>query len=138
MKDKYFFDTNVLVYMQDASNLVKQQKARSLLSTHLGNGTAVISTQCLQEFYNVLANKMKQDKIQTKQIMHSLSENIPVVQVTPTLIENGIDISIKTQFSFWDSLMISAASFAKCTILYSEDMNDGQVIDGVTIKNPFV
>ena len=44
MKDKYFFDTNVLVYMQDASNLVKQQKARSLLSTHLGNGTAVIST----------------------------------------------------------------------------------------------
>lgn len=138
MKDKYFFDTNVLVYMQDASNLVKQQKARSLLSTHLGNGTAVISTQCLQEFYNVLANKMKQDKIQTKQIMHSLSENIPVVQVTPTLIENGIDISIKTQFSLWDSLMISAASFAKCTILYSEDMNDGQVIDGVTIKNPFV
>ena len=138
MKDKYFFDTNILVYMQDVSNLVKQQKARSLLSTHLGNGTAVISTQCLQEFYNVLANKMKQDKIKTKQIMHSLSENIPVVQVTPTLIENGIDISIKTQFSLWDSLMISAASFAKCTTLYSEDMNDGQVIDGVTIKNPFV
>ena len=122
MKDKFFFDTNVLVYMQDASDSVKQQKARSLLSTYLDNGTAVISTQCLQEFYNVLANKMKQDKIKTKQIIHSLSENIPVVQVTPTLIENGIDISIKTQFSLWDSLMISAASFAKCTVLYSEDM----------------
>lgn len=138
MKDKYFFDTNVLVYMQDASDLVKQQKARSLLSTHLSNGSAVISTQCLQEFYNVLANKMKQDKIQTKQIMHSLSENIPVVQVTPTLIENGIDISINTQFSLWDSLMLSAASFAKCTVLYSEDMNDGQVVNGVKIQNPFV
>ena len=137
MKDKYFFDTNVLVYMQDASDLVKQQKARSLLSTHLSNGSAVISTQCLQEFYNVLANKMKQDKIQTKQIMHSLSENIPVVQVTPTLIENGIDISINTQFSLWDSLMLSAASFAKCTVLYSEDMNDGQVVNGVKIQNPF-
>lgn len=138
MKDKYFFDTNVLVYMQDASDLVKQQKARSLLSTHLSNGSAVISTQCLQEFYNVLANKMKLDKIQTKQIMHSLSENIPVVQVTPTLIENGIDISINTQFSLWDSLMLSAASFAKCTVLYSEDMNDGQVVNGVKIQNPFV
>ncbi len=138
MKDKYFFDTNVLVYMQDASDLVKQQKARSLLSTHLSNDSAVISTQCLQEFYNVLANKMKQDKIQTKQIMHSLSENIPVVQVTPTLIENGIDISINTQFSLWDSLMLSAASFAKCTVLYSEDMNDGQVVNGVKIQNPFV
>ena len=138
MKDKFFFDTNVLVYMQDASDSVKQQKARSLLSTHLDNGTAVISTQCLQEFYNVLANKMKQDKIKTKQIIHSLSENIPVVQVTPTLIENGIDISINTQFSLWDSLMISAASFAKCTVLYSEDMNDGQVVNGVKILNPFV
>ena len=138
MKDKFFFDTNVLVYMQDASDSVKQQKARSLLSTHLDNGTAVISTQCLQEFYNVLANKMKQDKIKTKQIIHSLSENIPVVQVTPTLIENGIDISINTQFSLWDSLMISAASFAKCTVLYSEDMNDGQIVNGVKILNPFV
>ena len=138
MKDKFFFDTNVLVYMQDASDSVKQQKARSLLSTYLDNGTAVISTQCLQEFYNVLANKMKQDKIKIKQIIHSLSENIPVVQVTPTLIENGIDISIKTQFSLWDSLMISAASFAKCTVLYSEDMNDGQVVNGVKILNPFV
>ncbi len=137
MKDKYFFDTNVLVYMQDASDPVKQQKARSLLSTHLSNGSAVISTQCLQEFYNVLANKMKQDKIQTKQIMHSLAENIPVVQITPILIENGIDISINTQFSLWDSLMISAASFSKCTVLYSEDMNDGQVVNGVKIQNPF-
>lgn len=137
MKDKYFFDTNVLVYMQDASDPAKQQKARSLLATHLGNGTAVISTQCLQEFYNVLANKMKQDKTLTKQIIHSLSENIPVVQVTPTLIENGIDISINTQFSLWDSLMISAASFAKCSVLYSEDMNDGQIINGVKIQNPF-
>ena len=104
MKDKYFFDTNILVYMQDASDPVKQQKARFLLSTHLDNGTAVISTQCLQEFYNVLANKMKQNKIQTKQIIHSLSENIPVVQITPELIETGIDISVGTQFSFWDSI----------------------------------
>lgn len=70
MKDKYFFDTNVLVYMQDASAPVKQQKVRSLLSTHLSNG--------------------------------------------------------------------SVASFAKCTVLYSEDMNDGQVVNGVKIQNPFV
>lgn len=81
---------------------------------------------------------MKQDKTQTKQIIHSLSENIPVIQVTPALIENGIDISISTQFSLWDSLMISAASFAKCKVLYSEDMNDGQVVNGVQIKNPFL
>ena len=138
MSDKFFFDTNVLVYMQDASEPEKQQKARFLFSKHCDNGSAVISTQCLQEFYNVLACKMKQDKSTVKQLVHSLSENIPTVQISPSIIENAIDISIKTQFSFWDSLMLSAASSVKCSVLYSEDLNDSQVVDGVTIKNPFV
>lgn len=138
MSDKFFFDTNVLVYMQDASEPEKQQKARALFSKHCDNGSAVISTQCLQEFYNVLACKMKQDKSTVKQLVHSLSENIPTVQISPSIIENAIDISIKTQFSFWDSLMLSAASSVKCSVLYSEDLNDSQVVDGVTIKNPFV
>ena len=137
MRDKFFFDTNVLVYMQDASEPEKQKKARDLFSRHCDNGTAVISTQCLQEFYNVLAYKMKQDKATVKQLVHSFAEIIPTVQVSPSIIENAIDISIKTQFSFWDSLMLSAASSAKCSVLYSEDLNDGQVVNGVTIKNPF-
>lgn len=54
------------------------------------------------------------------------------------LIENAIDISIQTQFSFWDSLIISAAENADCNILYSEDLNDGQIVNGVMIRNPFV
>ena len=83
MKDKFFFDTNVLVYMQDASDTVKQQKARALLASHIKDGNAVISTQCLQEFYNVLVYKMKQDKNSTKQIVHSFSENIPPLQESP-------------------------------------------------------
>lgn len=138
MSDKYFFDTNILVYMQDASEPVKRQKARDLLSKHSENGSAVISSQCLQEFYNVLAGKMRQNKIHVKQIVHSLSENIRTVQITPSMIENAIDINIQTQFSFWDSLIISAANSAGCCVLYSEDLNDGQVVNGVTIKNPFV
>ena len=138
MKDKYFFDTNVLVYMQDVSDLVKQKKARDLLATHNKDGSAIISTQCLQEYYNVITKKMKQDKIVAKLVVHSFAESIPVIQITPALIENAIDISVKTQFSFWDSLMISAACSANCKILYSEDLNNGQVINGVTIQNPFV
>lgn len=137
MKDKYFFDSNILVYMQDATDKQKQQTARNLLFACAKNGTAVISTQCLQEFYNVVANKLKQDKITTKQIIHSFAQNIPVIQITPALIENAIDISIQTQFSFWDSLIISAAEKAKCDILYSEDLNDGQIVNGVMIRNPF-
>ena len=131
------FDTNVLVYMQDASELAKQQIARNLFSEHNDKGNAIISTQCLQEFYNVLTNKMKQDKATVKQLVHCFSENLPVIQITPAIIETAIDISIQTQFSFWDSLMLSAAISAKCSVLYSEDLNEGQIVNGVTIKNPF-
>ena len=137
MNDKFFFDTNILVYMQDASEPEKQQKARALFAEHCNNSSAIISTQCLQEFYNVLAYKMKQDKTIVKQLVSSFTEVLPVLQITPSIIENAIDINIQTQFSFWDSLMLSAASSAKCSVLYSEDLNDGQIVNGVTIKNPF-
>lgn len=137
MNDKYFFDTNVLVYMQDASEPVKQQIARTLFATHCDKGNAIISTQCLQEFYNVLAYKLKLDKATVKNQVTVFSENLPVVNITPSIIENAIDINIQTKFSFWDSLMLSAANYAKCSVLYSEDLNDGQIVDGVTIRNPF-
>lgn len=137
MSVKSFFDTNILVYMEDASEPQKQATARRLFSDCVNNGSAVISTQCLQEFYNVAANKLKQDKQALKKIIHNYSEHVPTVQITPMLIENAIDISVKTRFSFWDSLILAAASYANCDVLYSEDLNDGQIIEGVTIKNPF-
>ena len=136
MNDKCFFDSNMLVYMMDASEPQKQAKARALFSECIANNSAVISTQCLQEFYNVTANKLKQDKLNIKKIIHNYSEHIPTVQISPSLIEKAIDISIQTQFSFWDSLIVSAASYTKCSILYSEDLNDGQIVEGVKIQNP--
>ena len=137
MSDKCFFDSNILVYMEDASEKEKQAKARRLFSDCVADSTAVISTQCLQEFYNITANKLKQDKLAIKKIIHTYSEHIPTVQITPLLIEKAIDINVQTQFSFWDSLIVSAATYAKCAVLYSEDLNDGQIVEGVTIKNPF-
>lgn len=138
MNDRCFFDSNLLVYMEDASEPQKQNQARALFSACVASNSVFISTQCLQEFYNVTANKLKQDKLTIKKIIHNYSEHIPVIQVTPSLIEHAIDISLKTQFTFWDSLILSAASYAKCNILYSEDLNDGQTVEGITIKNPFL
>lgn len=61
-----FFDTNILVYMQDSSDLNKQNTARKLFAECVKEKTAVISTQVLQEFYNIIANKLHQDKNATK------------------------------------------------------------------------
>ena len=118
MNDRCFFDSNLLVYMEDASEPQKQNQARALFSACVASNSVFISTQCLQEFYNVTANKLKQDKLTIKKIIHNYSEHIPVIQVTPSLIEHAIDISLKTQFTFWDSLIFSAASYAKCNILW--------------------
>ena len=137
MSDKCFFDSNILVYMQDVEEPQKQQISRSLFFECVADNSAFISTQCLQEFYNVVAKKKKLEAKSAKQTIHELSKSLPVIQITPVMIENAIDISVETQFSFWDSLILSAAKSADCNILYSEDLNDGQIIRGVTIKNPF-
>ena len=138
MSDKHFFDSNILVYLQDSSEPQKQRKARSLFAECSREHSAVISTQCLQELYNITTNKLKQDKRIIKQVIHNYALYMPVVQITPALIEQAIDISIEAQLSFWDSLILSAAVSAGCTVLYSEDLNNGQIIHGVTVRNPFI
>ena len=137
MSDKVFFDSNILVYMQDSDDEVKQQYARQIVGKWTKNNSAAISTQVLQEFYNVTTTKLKQDKTIIKKCIRNFYTNIETVQISPPIIEHAIDISIKTQFSFWDSLILAAAIFSQCNILYTEDLNNGQIINGVKIVNPF-
>lgn len=132
-----FFDTNILVYMQDSSDLNKQNTARKLFTECVKNQTAVISTQVLQEFYNIAANKLHQDKNATKAIVRNFANNLDLVTVTFEIIENAVDLNIANQFSIWDAIIISAAQSGNCDILYSEDLNDGQRIGNLVIKNPF-
>ena len=137
MNDKCFLDTNILVYMESPKEAEKQHKARQLFNRLTSNGLSVISTQCLQEFYNVTTKRLFLDRLEMKELIHTFEYALEIVQVTPQLIEDAIDINIETQFSFWDSLIIAAAIYADCDILYSEDLNNGQIVRGVTIKNPF-
>jgi predicted nucleic acid-binding protein len=61
-----------------------------------------------------------------------------VVQNSSEIIERGIDISIISQISFWDALLIASAEYSKCIEIVTEDLNDGQIINGIRIKNPFI
>jgi predicted nucleic acid-binding protein len=69
--------------------------------------------------------------------VHTYSENLEVVQNSSEIIERGIDISIIFKISFWDALIIAAAEYSKCSEIITEDLNDGQIINGMRIKNPF-
>jgi predicted nucleic acid-binding protein len=133
---KIFFDTNILVYTLDTNNANKQKMAQNIFIQITENEKPVIPTQVLQKFYYASTTKIKTDKILVKNILHSFT-HIETVQVNMDIIEQGIDISILSQISFWDGLIIAAAEYAGCSAILSEDLNDGQIIRGVEIKNPF-
>lgn len=136
-EDKVFFDTNILVYSADVSDARKQKIATALIKSAIDSGNGVISTQCLQEFFNVAQKKLNISKEAAKELVEYFADNLPVVEISVPLILSAVDISIKSQFSFWDSLILSAASDTGCATVYSEDLNDQQIIAGAKIQNPF-
>jgi predicted nucleic acid-binding protein len=136
MRDRTFLDTNLLGYAADENSSDKMKKAQQILVNLTREGTPVISTQVLQEFYNIATKKLHIAPLQAKILVHTFSKMETVALNTQT-IENAIDISMHNQLSFWDSLIIAAAESAHCSIILSEDLNDGQIICGIRIVNPF-
>ena len=96
----------------------------------------MISTQVLQEFYNVALKKLQLPPTAARQITESYAR-LEVVPSDRALVLEAISISINAQVSIWDALMIRAAEISRCKVLYTEDMNHGQVVRGVRIENPF-
>ena len=133
---KVFLDTNILVYALDQDDPKKQKACRVLLRRLQETDRAVISTQVMQEFYVVATRKLGIEPLQAKSILKTL-DNLEVVPVSPTLIYEAIDCSLLNQISFWDALVIVCAESALCTLVLSEDLNDGQIIRGVKVQNPF-
>jgi predicted nucleic acid-binding protein len=138
MKDKFFIDTNVLVYANDRSESAKSAKAKKILIDGIEDETLVVSTQVLSEFFATVTRKIKVPlpKITAqKEIM--LLRTIETIVIDFNLVVHAIEISITSNLSYWDSLIVAAAAKAKCSFLYSEDLNPGQIIEGVTVVNPF-
>ena len=132
---KIFIDTNILVYSLDQFDPVKQKKCRSLLETLVDDFKGVISTQVLQEFYLTAVKKLGADPLLIKDILHAY-ERFGTIIITPDTIKEAIDCSIINRLSYWDAFIIVAAESAQCEKLWSEDLNEGQIIRGVRIENP--
>ncbi len=136
MADRSFIDTNVLVYAEASDAPVKQQAALALLKQLYETGTGVLSTQVLQEYCNVAINKLKLSAGHIRAQL-DLYEQFEVVQVTPAIIRAGLDLHQIRSVSFYDALILASAEIAGCNVLFSEDMNTGEVMAGVRILNPF-
>ena len=132
---KVFLDTNIFVYSLDQSDSGKRKKCRNLIKSLTDENSGVISTQVLQELYVAATAKLGADPLLVKDIIRSL-ERLETVVVSPTLIKEAIDCSLINRLSFWDALIVVTAESAHCEILWTEDLNHGQVIRGVLIENP--
>jgi predicted nucleic acid-binding protein len=133
---KAFLDTNILTYATDAGTPGKQTVARELMRRLSVDSLPCISTQVHQEFYVVATRKLGIEPLQAKGILQTF-RHMETAVVEPDDVSRAIDGSILWQLSFWDALIVVAARKLNCTVLYTEDLNDGQVIDGVQVANPF-
>ena len=136
MPGRVFLDANVLVYAQDAGSAKKQQISREVIARLSSSADGVISTQVIQEFYVAATRKLGVPPLAAKGILKTFAV-FETVQVSPALIQEAVDCSILNQLSFWDALILAAAAAAGCGVVLSEDLNPGQVILGVKVKNPF-
>ena len=131
---KVFFDTNILLYAHDEADVRKQRGAIELLREH--GLTSVISTQVMQEFFVAATRKLRLEPLVAKDAL-ALYERLHVVTIQPAFVARAIDCSILDRIHFWDALIVVAAESAKCSILFTEGLNDGQLVRGVRIRNPF-
>ena len=136
MSGRVFLDSNVLVYAQDAGSAKKQRISREVIARLSSSAEGVISTQVLQEFYVAATRKLGVPPLAAKGILKTFAV-FDTIQVSPALIQDAIDCSILNQLSFWDALILAAASAAGCGVVLSEDLNPGQLILGVKVENPF-
>lgn len=136
---KYFFDTNVLVYLFDGDSPDKRKRARTLFQAHAGSGDILLSTQVLQEFYVTVTRKLARplDAAAAAEATENFAE-LPMVNIDGSLIVSAIHRSRVGRLSFWDALVVQAAIEGHASTLYSEDMQHGQVWDGLKVVNPFL
>ncbi len=140
MTDKIFFDTNILIYLFDKTDAHKHKVAKNLIKGLIPDSFAYISAQVINEFINATTKKIQYPISfeRQKEILSFLDEMFIISPISFYTSFRAIDIKLKYNFSFWDSLIIASALEKKCTILFSEDMQHKQKIENkLEIMNPF-
>ena len=133
MLAKKFIDTNIIIYA------LGQNSPKAHIAAPLFVDSPVISTQVLSETANVASKRLAQSASEIRKLISSLETICRVEIITLVTIHTALEIRERYNFSWYDSLIVASALEAECDILYSEDMQNGQVInDSLRIVNPFL
>jgi predicted nucleic acid-binding protein len=139
MSDRIFVDTNILVYAHDLSAGDRHTKASAIIEGLWEEETGVISTQVLQEFYVTLTRKITNpfQPAETREIIRNYLA-WPVQINDPEMTIRASEIEEKNTLSFWDAMIVAAALRLQAQKIITEDLNHGQIIEGISIENPFL
>ena len=138
MSDKYFVDTNILMYAHDKAAGAKHERAKALVQELWRDRAGVLSTQVLQELAINLRRKTAKplDAKATREVVADYLTWQIVVNGGDSILE-ALELETRYQISFWDALVVYAAQAAGTQVLYSEDLSDGQLYGAVRVMNPF-
>jgi predicted nucleic acid-binding protein len=139
MSDKFFIDTNILVYANDITDAAKNLKSKDIILQGMHDDTLVLSTQVLSEFYVTVTKKIERplSSIEAKEEIELL-KSVEVIEISIDMIIRAIEFSERFKVSYWDALIIASAIEAKCQIIYSEDLSSGQKFESTSILNPYL
>jgi predicted nucleic acid-binding protein len=133
MPSPSFLDTNVLLYLLSA-DAAKADRAEALLAEG-----AIVGVQVLNEFANIAHRKLAMSWDEIAEVLGLIRQRCTVRDLTAAVHDQAITLARRHGFAWYDALIVSAALDAGCSLLYSEDMQDGmQVRSALTIRNPFV
>ena len=140
MSDRIFLDTNIIVYSFFPGSGFKNEISKKLIKSAFDQNIGCISFQVIQEFLNVATTKFKTTltKLECDRILIELLDPMCSIYPSLDLYLSAIEIKERLKYSFYDSLIISSALDAHCSILYSEDLQHNQKIEGLTIISPYI
>lgn len=132
-----FVDTNVLLYAVSRA-ASERRKAEAALEI-LEEGDVALSVQVLQEFYVQATRASRADRLTHEQASLLIESwlRFPIQDLTVPLMRAALDTAARFRISYWDAMVIEASRAMGCTIILSEDLDDGQSFDGVRVQNPF-
>jgi predicted nucleic acid-binding protein len=135
---KRFVDTNILVYAHDPSSGVKHYQATRIVTDLWQSRAGVLSTQVLHEFCVTVRRLNRNFPLEDLQHIVRNFLGWEIVVNTGESILNALGMESRYKISFWDALIVNAAQISHADVLYTEDLNDGQVFGSVRVVNPLL
>jgi len=139
MSARYFLDTNIFAYAAHPIASPKTAVALRLIEDGLDSGNGIVSYQVVQEFFSLAFRKFPKPMsgAEAEEFLTTVFRPLLAIQSSPALFVSALQLYRQHRFSWYDSLIVAAAQEARCSVLYTEDLQDGLELGDLKIRDPF-